>query len=115
MPRWCLVLLALAALAASSALAEEKKDSTKVQVIYNGQTSNAVTMPVLASHPGIFSLDATGLGPGAILNQDYSINSGPNGAPRGSAVSIYSTGGGVTNPAIDDGAVTGKPARRLGI
>ena len=83
------------------------KPSTQVQVIYNGLTSAAVTVPVQAAHPGIFSLDATGLGPGAILNQDNSINSGPNGAPRGSVVAIYATGGGVTSPALADGAVTG--------
>ena len=49
------------------------------------------------------------MGPGAILNQDYSINSGPNPAVRGSVVAIYCTGGGVTNPATVDGSITGTP------
>jgi uncharacterized protein (TIGR03437 family) len=83
------------------------KDSTKIQVTYNGATSNTVTMPVQAAHPGIFTLDASGLGPGAILNQDTTINSSANGAARGSIVAIYATGGGVTRPALADGAVTG--------
>ena len=82
------------------------RSTTKVAVIYNGLTSSAMTMAVQAAHPGIFTLDSSGLGPGAILNQDYTVNSGPNGAARGSVVAIYCTGGGVTNPASDDGGVT---------
>jgi trimeric autotransporter adhesin len=83
------------------------KSSTQVQVVYNGAVSNVMTMPVQAAHPAIFTKDASGLGPGAILNQDTSINSGPNAAARGSVVAIYATGGGTTNPALADGAVTG--------
>src|SRR5262249_43349562 len=66
-----------------------------------------------ASTPAIFTLDSTGLGPGAILNQDYSINSNALPAPRGSVVSIYCTGGGATNPAIADGAVVSTPLPQL--
>jgi len=62
---------------------------------------------VQAAHPAIFTLDSSGTGPGAILNQDTSINSGPNGTPRGAIVAIYATGGGTTKPALPDGAVTG--------
>jgi uncharacterized protein (TIGR03437 family) len=89
------------------------KSSTQVQVVYNGQTSNTVTIPVQAAHPAIFTLDTTGLGPGAILNQDYSINSSTNGAARGSVVAIYATGGGATSPVLADGAVTGTDLPRL--
>ena len=83
------------------------KGSTQIQVTYNGAVSNTMTMPVQTAHPAIFTLDSSGIGPGAILNQDTSINSGPNGAPRGTIVAIYATGGGATNPALADGAVTG--------
>ena len=89
------------------------KTTTKVQVQYQGVISSAVTMPVQAATPGIFSLDASGLGPAAILNQDNSINSGPNPASKGSVVSIYCTGGGVTNPASVDASVTGTPLPML--
>ena len=82
------------------------KSSTQVQVQYQSQTSNTVAVPVQATHPAIFSLDATGIGPGAILNQDNSINSSANAAARGSIVQIFATGGGVTSPASLDGAVT---------
>ncbi|HMC58731.1 MAG TPA: BACON domain-containing carbohydrate-binding protein, partial [Candidatus Solibacter sp.] len=82
------------------------KTTTNVQVQYQGVKSAAVAVPVQAATPGVFSLDASGLGPGAILNQDFSINSGPNPAAKGSVVAIYCTGGGVTNPGSTDGAIT---------
>ena len=89
------------------------KAATNVQVQYQGVASAAVAVPVQAATPGIFSLDASGLGPGAILNQDYSINSGPNPAAKGSVVAIYCTGGGVTNPPSTDGSITGTPLPML--
>jgi uncharacterized protein (TIGR03437 family) len=83
------------------------KTSTVVTVTYQGLTSNAVTVPVQAASPGIFSADGSGTGAGAILNQDYSLNVRLNPAARGSVIAIYLTGSGVTNPASVDGAVTG--------
>ena len=80
------------------------KNSTNVQVRF-GVVSAAIAMPVQPATPGIFSLDASGLGPGAILNQDTSLNSGTNPAAKGSVVSIYCTGGGLTNPATVDGSI----------
>jgi uncharacterized protein (TIGR03437 family) len=85
------------------------KTTTNVQVQYQGAASSGVAAPVQAATPGIFSLDASGLGPGAILNQDSSLNGGPNPAAKGSVVAIYCTGSGVTNPASTDGAITGTP------
>jgi uncharacterized protein (TIGR03437 family) len=86
------------------------KPATQVQVEHNGVLSNAQSVPVQAATPGIFTLDASGLGPGAILNQDFSVNgrSGKEAAP-GSVVMIYCTGGGVTDPASVDAAITGTP------
>jgi uncharacterized protein (TIGR03437 family) len=83
------------------------KTSTVVTVTYQGLTSNAVTVPVQATAPGIFAADGSGTGGGAILNQDYSLNVRLNPAARGSVIAIYLTGAGVTNPASVDGAVTG--------
>jgi uncharacterized protein (TIGR03437 family) len=83
--------------------------TTQVQVEYQGVPSNAISVPVQAAHPGLFTVDASGLGGGAILNQDYSVNGGLNPAARGSVVMIYSTGGGVTNPASVDAAITPAP------
>jgi uncharacterized protein (TIGR03437 family) len=80
--------------------------STKIQVAYQTATSTAVTMSVQAAAPGIFTLDGDGIGNGAILNQDYSINGKSAPAAIGSIVQIFCTGGGATNPATADGAIT---------
>ena len=77
--------------------------NTTVQVQYQGQSSAAMTLPVQGATPGIFSQDKTGLGPGAILNQDYSLNAPLSRATAGSIIQIFATGGGVTTPAQTDG------------
>ena len=87
--------------------------STQVQVQYQGTSTNKLTLTVQAATPGIFSLDASGTGGGAILNQDYSINNPLNPAVRGTQVMIYCTGGGVTDPASVDAAIIGVPAPAL--
>ena len=88
------------------------KASTQVQVSYQAPgssapaVSNTMTVPVQAATPAIFSLDASGVGPGAILNQDNSVNTTGNPAARLSVIALYCTGGGVTTPASAAGAVT---------
>jgi uncharacterized protein (TIGR03437 family) len=79
---------------------------TSIQVRYQGLQSEVVKMPVQAATPGIFTLDASGRGAGAILNQDYGVNGPLNPAARGSYVMIYGTGCGITNPASEDGVLT---------
>ena len=83
--------------------------STQVQVQYQGTPSNTMTLAVQAATPGLLTLDSSGLGPGAILNQDYSTNTAANPAPRGQAIMIYCVGGGVTNPPSVDGAIIAAP------
>jgi uncharacterized protein (TIGR03437 family) len=89
--------------------------STAVTVTYQSQVSNTVTIPVQAATPGIFSQDQSGNGPGAILNQDYSINASLSPATVGSVIQIFATGGGVTSPAVADGvlAPSAEPLPRL--
>jgi uncharacterized protein (TIGR03437 family) len=76
-----------------------------VQVEYKGVRSAAVTLPVLDSRPGIFSMDASGQGQGAILNEDGSFNSPSNPALRGSVITLYATGGGEVFPGVEDGQI----------
>jgi uncharacterized protein (TIGR03437 family) len=94
------------------AIADET--STSVRIEYLGAFSPAVNVAVLAAQPGIFTLNGQGLGPAAVLNQDYSVNSATNPAPRGKAIMIYATGQGAASPAGVDGLValaasTGQP------
>jgi uncharacterized protein (TIGR03437 family) len=79
--------------------------TTSMMIQYQGTRSNTTTVPVLDSLPGIFTIDASGYGQGAILNQDNTINSSQNGADPGSIVSIYATGGGQTDPPSVDGTL----------
>ena len=81
------------------------KASTQLQVTYQGQNSNLVTIPVTSVVPGIFTIDASGKGPGAIVNQDGTVNSAVNPAAVGSYVFVYATGEGQTTP----GGIDGKP------
>ena len=81
------------------------RTSVDVQVEYQGVQSDVVTAPVLASRPGIFSLDGSGQGPLAILNENGSVNSPSNPADRGSIITIYATGGGERDPAVADGQI----------
>jgi uncharacterized protein (TIGR03437 family) len=57
--------------------------------------------------PGLFSIDSTGTGQGAILNQDGSLNSEQNAAAPGSIVVFYATGDGLTDPPGEDGKIAG--------
>jgi uncharacterized protein (TIGR03437 family) len=80
-------------------------DTTQVQVVNQGQTSDPVAMTVTTSTPGIFSSDASGSGQGAILNQDNSVNSPDHPAMPGSIVTVWATGAGQLSPPGIDGSV----------
>lgn len=66
--------------------------STEVVVTYNGGppagTSASVPVVVATAAPGIF----------AVANSDWTLNSSSNPAKVGSFITIYGTGGGLTNP-----------------
>jgi uncharacterized protein (TIGR03437 family) len=84
--------------------------TTQMVVLSQGQTSAPMTMPVAPATPALFSLDGTGGGPGAILNQDGTPNSPENPAERGSVVVLFGTGAGQMSPAGQDGTIsTGLP------
>ena len=77
-----------------------------MQIEAQGQKSNALTVEVAQATPGIFTLDSSGKGQAAVLNQDNSLNSAANPALRGSIISLFATGIGQTNPP----GIDGKPA-----
>jgi uncharacterized protein (TIGR03437 family) len=78
--------------------------SVDVQIEFEGTRSQPVSIPVTQSAPGIFTVNAQGTGQGAIINQNSTRNSPENPADRGSAVAIYLTGAGLTEPPSIDGA-----------
>ena len=86
------------------------KSSTQLQVEYLGALTAPVTLPVAATAPGVFTINGSGKGQGAILNaKDGSVNSVSHPAAVGDYISIFATGGGATTPASVDGILTSLP------
>ena len=80
-----------------------------MQVAYKGARDRPVTLSVADTAPAIFAL-AGGTGQGAIFNQDLTLNSAANPAPRGSFMVLYATGEGQTVPAGIDGTLAQAPS-----
>jgi uncharacterized protein (TIGR03437 family) len=85
------------------------KSGTQVQMEYQGFRSAAIGMDVTATTPAIFTLDGSGTGQGAIVNEDGSVNGTATPAPKGKIIVLYATGGGQTNPAGVDGKLASAP------
>jgi len=82
------------------------QSAVNVVVVNQGNASAPFQVTVAAAKPAIFTLDTSGHGQGAILNQDYTVNGPSNPAPRNSYVFIYGTGEGLTTPPGVDGRIT---------
>jgi uncharacterized protein (TIGR03437 family) len=81
------------------------RSTTTVKVEYSGVQSEGITYTVVPAVPGIYTQNLSGTGPGAILNQDYSVNGNSNGAAKGSYIAIYGTGEGATTPVGVTGSI----------
>lgn len=90
----------------------EGKESVRVEVAYGGRRVDAGVRPVAPAAPGLFTLNSTGGGGVAALNEDGSINGPNNPAKRGSIVVFYATGAGQTEPAGVDGLPAAAPYPR---
>ena len=77
---------------------------TATIVVQNASAnSNTVTVPVAATSPGVYTLDQSGSGGGAILHADYSLVNTAKPAVGGETVLIYLTGLGTVTPGLTDG------------
>lgn len=85
------------------------KTFIQVEVEYRGVRSAPVPVPVVPAAPGIFTAASSGKGQAAIQHADYTDNSPANPAPRGSAVALYATGEGQTDPDGIDGKLATDP------
>jgi uncharacterized protein (TIGR03437 family) len=84
--------------------------ATTVCVSISGQLTNCVTAATGAAAPGIFAIPGaagTAILYAAALNQDGTINSQQNPAPRESIVVLFATGLGPLSPTPIDGTITG--------
>ncbi len=73
------------------------RERVEVRVEYEGAASSPVTLPVQATHPGLW---------GGAVNPDGSVNSEQRPAPPASVVLLFATGAGAVSPAL----ATGQPA-----
>lgn len=82
---------------------------TAVDIVltFRGSISPTVTLPVTPASPALFTLDGSGHGPGAILNQDGTVNSSTQPAARGSIVTLFGSGFGPWSQPVPDGTVMG--------
>jgi uncharacterized protein (TIGR03437 family) len=69
--------------------------TTEVVVEYEGRRSAPVVLPVVSRTPAVFTLDASGAGQAAMLNETGCCNSVRNPAVRGTVASLYATGEGL--------------------
>jgi uncharacterized protein (TIGR03437 family) len=79
--------------------------NAQIAFYYQTQQIFLSSIAVAAAEPGIFSVDGSGSGQAIIVNQDGTLNSASNPAPRGSTVAMFATGFGAMNPALGDGVI----------
>jgi uncharacterized protein (TIGR03437 family) len=82
------------------------KKKVTVKLVYKGEETFPIEFNVADAYPGIFTMDSSGQGQAAMLNQDGTLNGPANPAAKGSVVVFYATGGGQTDPPGVDGEMT---------
>jgi uncharacterized protein (TIGR03437 family) len=85
------------------------KSTTQVVASYQGLQSAPLTVQVASAVPGLFSVNFTGSGQAAAINQNGSVNSTANPAAAGSIVAVYGTGEGLLIPTPVDGTLSATP------
>ena len=91
------------------------RPSTSIEVEYNGIRSKAAAVPTSASSPALFTIDSSGSGLAAALNEDGSVNAQAKPAKKGGIIILFATGEGQTTPDGGDGQLAGSilPKPRL--
>lgn len=78
-------------------------DRIAVRLADTGELIAGGGILVTSTSPGLFTVNQTGSGQAAAVNQDNTANSTSNPAPIGSVISLYGTGQGQVNPPVPDG------------
>jgi len=77
----------------------------------------AVSLPVSATNPSVFTADASGSGLAAAVNVaadgSISANAAASPASQGEGVTVYATEFGLTTPVMTDGSLVGTPPPQL--
>ena len=77
----------------------------QIQVVNNGVRSNAVTMYVNLTAPGVFTNPSGGLGYAAALHPNFSLVTPNSPAQIGETISVFVTGLGDVFPGVADGSL----------
>ncbi len=85
--------------------------SSATVVLTVGSQTAQFTVGVSPTAPGFFTVDLSGKNAIVALNADGTVNSSANPAARGSQITMFATGEGVTAPADSDGVVETTAAR----
>jgi uncharacterized protein (TIGR03437 family) len=80
------------------------RTAVKVEVRVKGLAVGSVTIPIASAAPGLFTWNG-GTGPVIAMNGDASLNGAAAPAAKSSAVILFATGGGPTNPSGVDGRI----------
>jgi uncharacterized protein (TIGR03437 family) len=80
-----------------------RQATVAMEVFFQGVSRQKATLPVAPAAPGIFTI-SSGAGVALAINQDGTLNSPIQPAPRESVIVLYATGEGLTHPASIDGA-----------
>jgi len=72
----------------------------QLTISYEGRTSAPFKVDIVPAAPGVFTLDSSGQGQAAALNQDGSVNSASNAAKAGDMISLFATGTGPTGGTV---------------
>lgn len=83
--------------------------STSIEIDFKDTRSAPLILSVQPSAPGILTVDGSGRGAAVLVNEDGTINSPDNPAPKGSRISFFATGVGQTNPREGDGRLGADP------
>ncbi len=78
------------------------KAGVTLELSYQGRGTGAFTMPVQSASPALFT---------GVLNQDATLNSQANPAPRGSILVCYGTGFGLYERSVPDGSIVNDALR----
>jgi uncharacterized protein (TIGR03437 family) len=82
--------------------------TTMVEIKTGDSYSTAFAVTVAATAPGLFQLNPGASTQIAMFNQDGTLNSPSNPAPKGSVVTCYGTGEGATTPTSTNGQINSK-------
>jgi uncharacterized protein (TIGR03437 family) len=77
------------------------------------QVATPITVQVAPTAPAIFTTDFTGMNGAVALNADGTVNSAANPAARGTTITLFATGEGVTTPVDSDGVVETAASTRV--